>query len=235
MKSKKTIRHLLATALILLLCQSPLWSGNPRRGVNGNYLDIHLEGGSTWWLGSSSSEGGSAAKPRPLTGGGLYFNFSPHFRAGANYDYSSHRQEWLGSGLSALPGGGNGGTVYREEKTLLHGVSLTGEYNLLPGTGIVALYAGAGAGCLLSYGNKYAIDVRDEINPGGTGNTVSVSGHNADMRKVSLFIPANLSLEFALRPHLWLTLRGEYRFVAGKEAPVPHNGARAALGLRVSL
>lgn len=235
MKSNNSIRYFFVTALILLLCQSPLWCGNPRRSANVNMLDIHLEGGSAWWLGPASSEGGSSTRPRMLTGGGLYLNFSPHFRAGANYDYTSHRQEWLGGGLSALPGGGNGGTVYREEKTLLHGVSLTGEYNLFPGSGLVALYAGAGAGCQLALGNSYGIDVRDEIKSDGTGNTVHVTGHNADTRKVSLYIPANLSLEFALRSHLWLTLRGEYRFVVGKDAPVPHSCARAALGLRVSL
>lgn len=229
-------RFWLIVLLLLFVMQTDLYAQASRTGT----LGLRFDGGASWSLGSGFANVGTSSlnETQPLFTAGMYFNFSPRFRAGLDYDYSRLVREQLDGSQTALPGGGSESVVYRDLKTHFHGVTLTGEYNLLGSMADspFSLYAGAGAGCLFAVGNTYEIGVKNEIVPGGMGNTVQVTGHNEGHRFILPCFPLSLSLEYAFLPQVSLSLGGGYRFiVAGKHGLSPKGQASATLGLRFNL
>ncbi len=232
----ETKRIWLIVLLSAVLLPANLYAQDSRTGT----LGLRLDGGVLWSLGSGFENIGSSSlnEIQPVGDAGLYFNFSPRFRAGLDYSYSRIVREQLDGTQTPLSGGGSESVVYRDLKTHFHGVALTGEYNLL-GSMVgspLSLYAGAGAGCLFAVGNTYDIGVKNEIVPGGMGNTVQVTGHNEGHRFIVPCFPVTLSLEYAFLPQVSLSLGGGYRFiVAGKHELSPKGQAFATLGLRFNI
>ena len=70
----------------------------------------------------------------------------------------------------------------------------------------------------------------------GTGNTISITGHNEGHRYVAPCIPATLSLEYAFLPQVALSFGGGYRFIMARgNGYAPKGQAYATLGLRFNL
>ena len=217
----------------LLLC-FPVsgWCGGSSANSRPLSLGVRLAGGMSWSPGSPFGEAGASLSvaPRPYAGAGVFFHVTPRLRAGLDYSFTRRVSDWQNASPSA---GVSESVVYRDAQTLFHGLAVRGEYNLLPASsagGRLSLYAGAGAGCLLSRGVTYALSVSNAVS--GAGSAVRVSGRNERHGHTSLFVPVSLSLEYAFLPQVSLSLGGEYRFIPGKDALVPNGQAVAALGLR---
>lgn len=226
----------LIVLLLLFAMQTDLYAQASRTGT----LGLRLDGGMLWSLGSGFENIGSGSlnEIQPVGDAGLYYNFSPRFRAGLDYSYSRIIREQLDGTQTPLTGGGSQSVVYRDLKTHFHGVALTGEYNLL-GSMVgspLSLYAGLGAGCLFAVGNTYEIGLKNEIVSGGMGNAVQVTGHNEGHRFILPFFPLSLSLEYSFLPQVSLSLGSGYRFiVAGEHGLSPKGQASVTLGLRFNL
>lgn len=145
---------------------------------------------------------------------------------------SGDLQPLTGSGI--LPGSVEG-TVFRDFQSHFFSAGLTGEYNLLPAVSPVALYVGAGFGCLFATGNTWALKLRNEMRSDNWTNALSVGGHNDAHRYAAPFIPARLSLEVPIVPQVALCLSGDYRFLITKQAIAPKHQVGATLGLRIRL
>lgn len=232
----KSLYSIIAAALVLFMAQNGLQAQSAFNEARTGTLAVRLDGGSAWAFGSAFDKPGStkAKEIQPFAGAGLLFNFTPRFRAGLDYSFSRLIREQTGD-LVTLPDGSAEGEVYKDLKTHLHTAALTGEFNLLGGKRL-GLYLGTGAGCLIGDGNTYTIGIKNQLLPGGAGNTVHVTGHNEGHRYYAPFVPVTLSLEFAFLPQVSLSLGGGYRFVfAGSDGYAPKGQAYAALGLRFNL
>ena len=232
----KSLSSLIVTVLLLFAAQTGLQAQPAYSDARTGTLAIRLDGGIALASGSAFDNLGPtrAREIQPMAGAGLMFNFSPRFRAGLDYSYSRLVREQTGT-LATLPDGSVEGDVYKDLKTHLHAVALTGEFNLL-GSSRLGLYVGTGAGLLIGDGNTYTIAISNELLPGGAGNTVHVTGHNEGHRYYAPFIPVTLSLEFAFLPQVSLSLGGGYRFIfPGDDAFAPKGQACATLGLRFNL
>ena len=220
-------------ALLLLLLPASLQAQDAREGT----LGIRLDGGLSWSLGGDFANSGKNAlttiQPQGVVG--LYYNFSPRFRMGLDYGYTRMVREQTNSTLKTLSDGSVEGEVYRDLKTHFHAAELTGEFNVL-GAGPVSLYLGTGAGCQFALGNTYTIGVKNEVKPGGLGNSIHVTGHNVGHKYAAPYIPVTLSLEFALLPQVAVSVGGGYRLIlAGKNEYSAKSQPFAALGLRFNL
>ena len=220
-------------ALLLLLLPASLQAQDAREGT----LGIRLDGGLSWSLGGDFANSGKNAlttiQPQGVVG--LYYNFSPRFRMGLDYGYTRMIREQTNGTLKTLSDGSVEGEVYRDLKTHFHAAELTGEFNVL-GAGPVSLYLGAGAGCQFALGNTYTIGVKNEVKPGGLGNSIHVTGHNEGHKYVAPYIPVTLSLEFAFLPQVAVSVGGGYRLIlAGKNEYSAKSQPFAALGLRFNL
>ena len=226
---------MLRSFLAFLLLVLPLSGRVSAQGPVG----IRLSGGLSWSLGGgpSDAEASTANAVQPLAGGTLTVRVAPHFRVGLGYDYTRMDRELLNGKLEALSGsvlpGSVEGTVYRDFKTNFHAIGVTAEYDLLPTGGILSLYVGTGAGCLIGMGNTWSLSVRNEMRSDNWTNTISVGGHNAAHRYATPFIPASLSLECRILPQTALCMGGMYRFILSKEPLAPKGQAGATLGLRL--
>ena len=198
-------------------------------------LGIRLDGGLSWSLGGgfANTGGNTLTVIQPQGNVGLYYNLSPRFRAGLDYNYSRMIRSQMNNTQSPFPDGD--GEVFRDLKTHFHGAEFTCEFNLV-GSGRISLYAGLGVGCLFSVGNIYTIGVKNEIISGGLGNKIQVTGHNAGTNYAAPFIPFTLSLEYAFLPQVAVSFGGGYRIVlAGKNDLSPKGQAFTTLGLRFNL
>lgn len=232
----KILSSIITAALLLIAAQTGLHAQSSYDEARAGTLAIRLEAGSAWAFGSAFDklDQTRAKAVQPIAGAGLLFNFSPRFRAGLDYSYSRLVREQTGA-LATLPDGSVEGDVYKDLKTHLHTAALTGEFNLL-GSGRLGIYVGTGAGCMVGNGNTYTIGIKNQLLPGGTGNTVHVTGHNEGHRYYVPFVPVTLSVEFAFLPQVSLSLGSGYRFVfAGNDAYAPKSQAYATLGLRFNL
>lgn len=236
----KSISSVIVSVVVLIMAQTGLQAQSVYNKARTGSVAVRLDGGVSWAMGSAfdNAESTRAKEIQPMGGAGIMYNFGPRFRLGLDYSYSRMIREQTGT-LSTLPDGGVEGDVYKDLKTHLHTAALTGEFNLLGSEaagGRLSLYAGAGAGCLIGSGNTYTIGIRNEIKPGGTGNTVRVTGHNEGHNYVAPFVPLSLSLEFAFLPQVSLSVGGGYRFIfAGNSDFAPGSQAFATLGLRFNL
>lgn len=205
--------------------------------LSAQKLGIRLDGGVQYGVGGGL-QGATTNSPafiQPLVGAGVYYHVIPKLRAGLDYSYTRMVREMLSSSMQTLPDGSTQGEPYRDLRMHFHGVGVTGEYNLLP-AGPLALYAGAGAGCLITAENVYTIAISNTVKPGGTGNTIRVTGHNEPQHYVCPYFPVTLSLEFGFLPQVSLSLSAGYRFVvAGKHEFAPKGQAIAQFGLRFNL
>ncbi|MBQ6957286.1 MAG: hypothetical protein IJP77_01855 [Bacteroidales bacterium] len=226
-------RSLFCLLALLLLLPASLYAQDVREGT----LGIRLDGGLSWSLGGDFANSGKNAlttiQPQGIVG--LFYNFSPRFRVGLDYGYTRMVRQQLDGTMHALPGGGEGGEVYRDLKNHFHAAELTGEFNLL-GEGPLSLYLGAGAGCQFVVGNTYTIAVKNEVKPGGMGNTIHVTGHNVGHKFAAPYIPVTLSLEYAFLPQVAVSMGGGYRLIlAGKNGFSAKSQPFATLGLRFNL
>lgn len=188
-------------------------------------------------LGGDFKDSG-ASLSQPQGNVGLYYNFSPRFRAGSGYNYSRMSRSHTSTALPSLAGGVQAGDIYRNLNTNFHGAELTAECNLLGAAcgGRLSLYVGAGAGCLFSVENNYTLSVKNEIISSGTGNKIQFTGHNDDSHHIIPFIPVTLSLEYAFLPQVAACIGGGYRFTfAGNDGLSPEGQAFATLGLKFNL
>ena len=114
-------------------------------------LGIRLDGGLSWSLGGgfANTGGNTLTVIQPQGNVGLYYNLSPRFRAGLDYNYSRMIRSQMNNTQSPFPDGD--GEVFRDLKTHFHGAEFTCEFNLV-GSGRISLYAGLGVGCLFSVG-----------------------------------------------------------------------------------
>lgn len=220
-------------ALLLLLPPVSLQAQDAREGT----LGIRLDGGLSWSLGgdftNSAKNALTTIQPQGVVG--LFYNFSPRFRAGLDYGYTRMVREQTDGTMHELPGGGVEGEVYRDLRTYFHAAELKGEFNLL-GAGPLSLYLGAGAGCQFAIGNTYTIGVKNEVKPGGLGNSIHVTGHNVGHKYVAPYIPVTLSLEYAFLPQVAVSAGCGYRLIlAGKNGLSAKSQPFAVLGLRFNL
>ena len=202
-------------------------------------LGIRLDGGVSWSQGRvfANERISPASVVQPQGGVGLFFNFSPSFRLGLDYSYTRMLREQFDSTLKPLPGGGVESEAFRDLKMNFHGATVLAEYNVLGSVGSrLSLYVGAGAGFLSASGHAYTIRVKNEVKADGTGNTISITGHNEGHRYVAPCIPATLSLEYAFLPQVALSFGGGYRFIMARgNGYAPKGQAYATLGLRFNL
>lgn len=224
---------LLLLSLLFLQGAEALYAQGSLSSHSAGLLGVRLDGGVQYAVGAGQAKGPTAVQP--MGGAGVFYYISPRFRTGLDYNYSRMVREKSDGTLSKLPDGGVAGEVYRNLKTHFHGLSATAEYNLLP-AGPLSLYAGAGAGVLIASGNIYTIGIKNEIKPGGAGNSIQVSGHNERHNFAAPFVPVSLSLEFAFLPQAAVCFDAGYRFfLAGKNEYAPDGQAYAMLGLRFNL
>ena len=233
-----------ATAMIfsvmLLLLPVAVWSQNPFFESRTNTFGVRLDGGVSMSLGSSFSDLSSniSTAVQPLGSAGCYYNFTPHFRAGADYNYTLMARQMMDGTMQPLEGGGVQGEIYRNLNTHFHGVALTAEYNVLGGLpgGVLSLYAGLGVGCQFAVGNIYAINVKNEVKAGGTGNTISITGHNDPHTYAKPFLPASLTLEYAILPQMAVSFGVGYNVIFADKHDISPNGqAFARIGLRFNI
>ena len=226
--------------VMLLLLPAAVWSQNPYFASRTRTIGVRLDGGVSMSFGSSFSNVSTnmSTAVQPLGSTGCYFNFTPRFRAGVDYNYTRMARQWLDGTLAPLPGGGVQGDIYRDLNTHFHGVALTAEYNALGGLlgGVLSLYAGLGLGCQFAVGNTYAIAVKNEVKTGGTGNSISITGHNERHTYTTPFLPASVTLEYSILPQMAVSLGVGYRVVfAGKHDISPDGQAFARVGLRFNI
>lgn len=222
-------RVLLAVVMALLLLPATAWS---QEGTVG----VRLDGGVSWPLGGGFADNAGINATRPMAGAGVYWMPGDRVRVGAAYSYSSMMRRQMDGQMQSLSGGGQAADLYRDLKAGLHGVEATCEYNLLGAGAPVALYAGAGAGCLIALGNVYTLGVKNEVTAGGLGNAISFTGGNEKVRYAAPYIPVTVSLEYEFIPQVAVSVSGGYRLVfAGKETTSPKGQPYAALGLRLNL
>ena len=241
------LTSLLSVLLLLLATAGGLRAQDPYRATRTGTVGLRLDGGAAWSFGSSfENVGGNQVNlTQPYAGAGLLVNIRPWVRLGADYTYTRMIREQVFSSLQPVSGtgitaGSVEGAVYRDFKTRFHGASLTGEFNLLElgggkGPGRFGLWVGTGLGYLFARGNTWTLSVSDVIRSDDWTQTVRFGGHNAPHRCDALFIPATLSLEFALLPEVALSVGGGYRFLLGKTDPAPCGQAYAKVGLVFSL
>ena len=224
-------------SVLLLLPPASAWSQNPYFSSRMRTIGVRLDGGVSMSFGSNFSNVSTnmPTAVQPLGSTGCYFNFNPRFRAGVDYNYTRMARQMLDGTLTPSSGGGVQGEIYRDLRTHFHGVALTAEYNALGGLlgGVLSLYAGLGLGCQFAVGNTYSIGVKNDVKPDGTGNTISITGHNERQTFTAPFLPASLSLEYAILPQMSVSLGVGYRVVfAGKQEYSPDGQAFARVGLR---
>ena len=219
----------LSLMMLLLLLQGAV----ALYAQDSSLVGFRLEGGAQYAVGAG--QGKDLTAVQPMGGAGIYFNISPRFRAGLDYDYSRMIREQINGTLEKQPDGGVAGDVYSDRKTHFHCVTATGEFNFLP-SGPFSLYASAGAGVMMANGNLYTMSIKNELKPGGAGNLIQIKGHNEAHSFVATVFPVSLSLEYMFIPRVSVCLKGGYRFViAGKNEYAPNGQAFALLGLRFNL
>jgi len=224
---------LLLLSLLFLQGAEALYAQGSLLSPSAGSLGFRLDGGVQYAVGAGQAKGPTAVQP--MGGIGLFYNINPRFRAGLDYNYSRMIRETSNGTLSKLPDGGVAGDVYRDQKTHFHSLSATGEYNLLA-EGPVSLYAGAGVGAIIAAGKVYTLGVKNEIKPGGAGNSIQITGHNESHSFVSPFIPVSFTLEYEFLPQVAVCFEAGYRFViAGKNEFSPNGQAFGLLGLRFNL
>lgn len=227
---------LLVVALLLLSTGAGLRAQDPYRDASTGTVGLRLDGGASWSFGSSFGNVGAnqANLIQPYGGAGLLVNIRPWVRLGADYSYTRMIREQLFSSLQ--PETGN---VYRDFKTRFHGVSLTGEFDLVDllghgkDPGRVGLWLGTGLGFLFSQGNTWNVSVSNEIST--DKQTIRIGGHNEPLGYNAPFIPVTLSLEYAFLPQVALSIGGGYRFLPGKTDLAPKHQAYAKAGLVFNL
>ncbi|MBR5019169.1 MAG: hypothetical protein IKX53_05990 [Bacteroidales bacterium] len=228
--------HRLPALLTILLLALPM--GGSQAAAQG-LIGVRLSGGAAWCFGSSfeNASANGANVIQPMAGVGVTVKVAPRFRAGVGYDYTRMVREQLNGQLTPIAGsvlpGSVEGTVYRDLKTHFHAVGVTAEYDVLPAGGLLSLYVGTGAGCLVGNGNIWSLSIRNEMRSDNWTNTVSVGGHNEALRYAAPFIPAALSLECRILPRTAVCIGGVYRLLLSKEPLAPNSQAGATLGLRL--
>jgi len=199
-------------------------------------VGLRLDGGVSWNFGSSfeNVNANRLNEIQPQIGAGLLYNISPRFRAGIDYSYTRMLRAQTDAAMHPISGGGEECDFYRDLNTHFHSASLTGEFNLLGG-GRVSLYAGTGVGCLFAAGNIYTMGVKNTPIEGGTGSTISFTGHNEPHRYNAVFVPVTLALEYAFLPQVALRISGGYRFLPVQKELSPKSQAYAQAGLVFNL
>ena len=217
--------------LLLLAASGGLRAQGPYRDARTGTVGLRLDGGTSWSFGSSFENVGANQINliQPYGGAGILVNILPYVRVGADYSFTRMVREQVYSSLQPVSSVGvmaGAGAAYRDFKTRFHGVSLTGEYDLLEmGQGRVtdrlSLWLGTGLGCLFAGGNIWTLYVADEFKSDNWTQTVRFGGHNEPHRYCNLFIPVTLSLEYAFLPQVALSVGGGYRFLPGKQDFAP--------------
>ena len=233
--TRQRLIRLPALLTLILLIFSP---GGGRASAQ-SLIGVRISGGTALSFGSSfeNASANNANAIQPMAGVGVTMKVAPRFRAGIGYDYTRLVREQLNGQLTPIAGsvlpGSVEGTVYRDLKTHFHALGVTAEYDVLPAGGIVSLYVGTGAGCLVGNGNIWSLSVRNEMRSDNWTNTVSVGGHNEAQRYAAPFIPATLSLECRFLLRTAVCVGGMYRLILSKEPAAPKSQAGATLGLRL--
>lgn len=242
---KKT--SLLLLLLLLFTTAGSLRAQDPHRDTRAGTVGLRLDGGASWSFGSSfENVGGNHVNLiQPYAGAGLLVNIRPWARIGVDYSYTRMIREQVYTSLQPMSGasiaaGSVEGAIYRDFKTRFHGASLTGEFNLLEmgkgkAPGRLGLWVGTGLGYLFSQGNTWTLSVSNVLYSDTWTQTVHFGGNNSPHRYNDLFIPATLSLEFAVLPEMALSIGGGYRFIFGKNDLAPRSQAYAKVGLVFSL
>ena len=211
--------------LLLLIGQLPAHAQGPYTEVRNGSMGIRLD------VGISTPvivDGGASASPvDPYLSAGVLYNVSPRLRAGADYNYSRFSSVKVSGNT-----GGKAGDVYTGVRSPLHGFGVTAEFNVLP-SGPLSLYVGTGAGCLLSRVESYTLGGKSEVKE--TGGSDSEPGSADKDREVSLYVPATVSLEYAILPKVSAALGFGYRFIAGGKEGLPKGLTAITAGLRFNL
>jgi hypothetical protein len=239
----KSLSSLILPVLLLVQAETGLQArpGYPQARTRTH--SIRTDIGLSWAFGPGFDKMGNtrANATQPYFSVGGLYNYSPQHRIGVDYSYSRMVREQTGE-LTALPGGSVEGDVYKDLKTQLNSLSVTGEYELLSLLdqeilcGRLALYAGTGLGFLLGTGKTYTIGIKNEVKADGTGNYIHVTGHNEGHGYLRPFIPLTLSLEYAFLPRWSASLGTGYRFIlAGKNPLIPKGQLYLSVGLRYHL
>ena len=203
-------------------------------------VNVRLWGGPSWNVRSGFANVGSNRENvvQPEAGIGVSVNVLLQLRAGLAYSYTRMIREQIDGTFAPISGnvqpGSVEGTVYRDLKTHFHAAGVTAEYNVLPASGLLALYLGTGAGCLFASGNTWSLTLRNEVTAEGWTNRVTVDGHNTAHRYLAPYIPGSLSLECRVLPRTYLCLGGQDRFVLSKNPFAPKGQAGVTLGLRLT-
>jgi outer membrane protein OmpA-like peptidoglycan-associated protein len=247
MSKNKNKLPLLLVLLLLLPGAGALYAQGPYREARTGTVGLRLDGGLSWSFGSSFENVGANEINlfQPYGDAGLLFNIKPWFRIGADYSITRMIREQMFTSLSPVTGGGvlpgsAEGVTYRDLKSLFHGASLTGEFNLLDlgknnNQGRFAMWLGIGAGYLFSRGNIWELSVSDVLRSDNWSQTIQLYGHNTPQPYNAPFIPATLSLEFSFLPQVALSIGGGYRYVISKSDIAPKSQAYAKAGLVFNL
>ena len=260
---RKTITGVLA-ALTLML-GAPLFAQEQEepeyKEQRTNKVGLYLRGGTAWATGGSIAEWSQACTPVQILGGaGLSWNIRPWVRLGLNYDYTySSRNRYYNelqpegpaveAGEGMVVNNSQGGVFYRRYNAGMHGVDLSGDFNLMElfknrsDKGWFNIYVGTGFGWMLGTGNVWSTSTGHSSISGpssdGTFGNISteswVKGLNQECKFNSPYVPARLSVEFNVLPQMAIGLEGGYKFLCKNMDLAPRNLFSAGITLRFTL
>lgn len=228
--------------LLLVIAESGAHAQNSFRDVRDHSVAVRLGGGGSLAFGSTFSQSASSfSNFQPFAGAGAMWHFQPGIRAGFDYDCSGMVVQNYFPSLQPFPegdplAGSDGGVVYRDIRSTLHGFSATGEYNVLDqgqdnGPERLSLWVGIGAGLLYAHGNLWTLSVADNVNARTQTHEVRLTGHNDPHDYVNFFIPVTVSAEYSIIPQLALSAGLGFRFIPGTTVVSPRGQVYARAGL----
>lgn len=260
---RKTITGILA-ALTLML-GAPLFAQEQEepeyKEQRTNKVGLYLRGGTAWATGGGYADLCQGITPvQGLGGAGLNWNIRPWVRLGLNYDYTyssrnRYYTELQPEGMSVEAGEGmvenssQGGVFYRRYNTGMHGVDLSGDFNLMElfknrsDKGWFNVYVGTGFGWMFGTGNVWSMSTGHSSFTGpstdGTFGNISttswVKAENREARFNSPYVPARLSVEFNVLPQVAIGLEGGYKFLCKNLDLAPRHLISAGITLRFTL
>ncbi|MBR5736382.1 MAG: hypothetical protein IKX60_06300 [Bacteroidales bacterium] len=230
-KRKTGIRRLLSGAAVLMLLALPVTLRS--QGIKDGTFGLRLDGGVSMPVGSVMENVASSNlnMMQPYGRVGIIYNFSPALRAGLDYGYTRMVREQRFSQLQTVAGV-DGGVAYRKLTSHFHGPALTVEYNLaelMGSEGKLALYAGAGLGCMFDRSGDYTFSVINTKQ--NAKQTFGIGSHTEWSSSVDLYLPLSLTLEYAFLPEVALAAGCEYRIIPVRGQYAPEGMALARLGL----
>lgn len=215
---------------------------------------LYTEGGATWGHGLRMKN----VKAAPFTdifpefGLGVAYNIKPWVRVGLNYGWSGFRREQkldqFSPEMSEAESDGQGlveragGLAYARMNMRYHALDLMAEFNVMEiwkerQCKRFNLYAGLGAGFMISNGGTYSIYMGHERRLDGYREEIHtwLKAKNTGNDWNSVYVPMALTAEYDISPLVTVGVQGSYKYLFKDADLAPAGVATASIMLKVNL